>query len=283
LEKSIKIVRNWFELDDDSFSYWRLSERVPRPVFDQLYRSKAIYRTGEGERTVWAVNPLTAIQVLEKCGYVVENKEKVLKEIEEEKKRDERIEQVKKLAYSIERTCPKCGGKLQPGRWGQNFIVLSCFKCLHEEIFSVNEKNEVKLEWEGKYNENGYFDTIERLEHPEEYQKKKEEEEKKRILSEAWWKIKMTEGECPRNPDGSQIDFPKGEVLTDKIYPPDIYGGGVWYVIQDDYIWIIENNGADGDNWSLNNIKTGGAGAIGKRCKRTPELEKMVRLRASLE
>ena len=54
-------------------------------------------------------------------------------------------------------------------------------------------------------------------------------------------------------------------------------------MVQDEYIWIIENNGADGDNWSLNNVRTGGAGAIGKRCKRTPELEKLVRLRASLE
>ena len=28
-------------------------------------------------------------------------------------------------------------------------------------------------------------------------------------------------------------------------------------------IWYIENNGMDGDDWSRNNVMTGGAGAIG--------------------
>jgi len=30
-------------------------------------------------------------------------------------------------------------------------------------------------------------------------------------------------------------------------------------------IWYVRNNGADGDDWSLNNVRTGGAGAIGFR------------------
>lgn len=44
-----------------------------------------------------------------------------------------------------------------------------------------------------------------------------------------------------------------------------IYGGGRWFVIEGDYIWAVRNNGADGDDWSHNNIHTGGAGAIGRR------------------
>jgi len=28
-------------------------------------------------------------------------------------------------------------------------------------------------------------------------------------------------------------------------------------------IWFVRNNGADGDDWSINNVLTGGAGAIG--------------------
>jgi hypothetical protein len=42
-----------------------------------------------------------------------------------------------------------------------------------------------------------------------------------------------------------------------------IYGGGDWLVINDAEIWYVENNGMDGDDWSRNNVVTGGAGAIG--------------------
>lgn len=43
----------------------------------------------------------------------------------------------------------------------------------------------------------------------------------------------------------------------------NIYGGGSWFVITPDKIWFVRNNGADGDNWSQNNVQTGGAGGIG--------------------
>lgn len=42
-----------------------------------------------------------------------------------------------------------------------------------------------------------------------------------------------------------------------------IHGGGQWFVIGEDRIWAVTNNGADGDDWSRNNVRTGGAGAIG--------------------
>ena len=51
-----------------------------------------------------------------------------------------------------------------------------------------------------------------------------------------------------------------------------IYGLGSWAVIEEEYVWIVENNGHDGDNWSLNNIRTGGAGAIGRRVEKTEEI-----------
>jgi hypothetical protein len=45
----------------------------------------------------------------------------------------------------------------------------------------------------------------------------------------------------------------------------DIYGGGERITLDDESneIWVISNNGADGDFWGDNNIRTGGAGAIG--------------------
>lgn len=55
-----------------------------------------------------------------------------------------------------------------------------------------------------------------------------------------------------------------------------VYGGGSWVVIEPDerHFWYVENNGMDGDNWSYNNVVTGGAGAIGYRAP----LDDMARL-----
>ncbi len=54
---------------------------------------------------------------------------------------------------------------------------------------------------------------------------------------------------------------PEGEKIMNT---QTIYGGGDWWVIGNG-IWYVQNNGADGDNWSANNVRTGGAGAIGWR------------------
>jgi len=51
----------------------------------------------------------------------------------------------------------------------------------------------------------------------------------------------------------------------------NIYGGGEWYVDTGENIWKCINNGMDGDDWSQNNISTGGAGAIGYIYAKTQE------------
>lgn len=66
----------------------------------------------------------------------------------------------------------------------------------------------------------------------------------------------------------------KGERLLDS---QNLYGGGSWWVIQPDAIWYVLNNGADGDNWSVNNVQTGGAGAIGWKMPRQAEDEAILR------
>jgi len=68
-------------------------------------------------------------------------------------------------------------------------------------------------------------------------------------------------------PEGS--NSPEGERWFDT---QTIYGGGSWWVVGPDYIWFVLNNGADGDDWSLNNVRTGGAGAIGWRAPRSEDL-----------
>ncbi len=62
-----------------------------------------------------------------------------------------------------------------------------------------------------------------------------------------------------------------GEWVENPYNPPDVYGGGEWFVIQGDCIWHVINNGHDGDCWDLNFIKTGGAGAYGYKFEKTKE------------
>jgi hypothetical protein len=68
-----------------------------------------------------------------------------------------------------------------------------------------------------------------------------------------------------------------GEEIQHPITPENIYGGGKWWVIQKEWIWYIKNNGHDGDCWSLNNVNTGGAGAIGVRVPYFDELANKIR------
>jgi hypothetical protein len=43
---------------------------------------------------------------------------------------------------------------------------------------------------------------------------------------------------------------------------PNIYGGGKWLHVLGNDLYVVHNNGADGDDWGRNNYQTGGAGAI---------------------
>lgn len=86
--------------------------------------------------------------------------------------------------------------------------------------------------------------------------------------------------EAKRFKDGFEKMKVDGEILYDSF---NIYGGGERFVATDEYVWHIENNGHDGDNWALNNIQTGGAGAIGKRVERTEDLVDLIREYASME
>ncbi len=71
-------------------------------------------------------------------------------------------------------------------------------------------------------------------------------------------------------------------VLTgEEIFIPDsgqrIYGAGRWFVIESGRIWTVKNNGMDGDDWSGNNVTTGGAGAIGRYVAYNTELANGIR------
>jgi len=83
-------------------------------------------------------------------------------------------------------------------------------------------------------------------------------------------------GEHPE-PTAGQI-VPEGDVLSDR---QDIYGGGDWFVVGADWIWHVRNNGHDGDDWSANNVRTGGAGAVGYRLAYDADLAERIRAMAA--
>lgn len=68
-----------------------------------------------------------------------------------------------------------------------------------------------------------------------------------------------------------QILFPAIEVSGQTIY-----GGGMWFHADENYLYIVQNNGHDGDNWSWNNYRTGGAGAICKRFQMCDEVREFI-------
>ena len=74
---------------------------------------------------------------------------------------------------------------------------------------------------------------------------------------------------------------PKGDRLFDTRNP---YGGGSWFVVEPDdkTVWFVMNNGADGDDWSRNNIRTGGAGAIGWKLTDESVAQELLELAAKL-
>ncbi len=140
----------------------------------------------------------------------------------------------------------------------------------HASIWGVH-----LLGHEGEYGRYYYYrnataDEVSLLERQEAEAQAKADAEKKR--QETILRIKnhiIEHGECP---DGwHHVD---GERLIDT---QNNYGGGEWFVITDTHIWYVRNNGADGDNWSRNNVRTGGAGAIGYRVPYNNELAEQLR------
>ena len=101
-------------------------------------------------------------------------------------------------------------------------------------------------------------------------------EVRKRAIAQRVREIAHEIRETGEKPSG--INAPAGDRLFDT---QDIYGGGDWFVVGPEHLWYVQNNGMDGDNWGLNNIRTGGAGAIGYRVPATSPLTDELRRLAS--
>ena len=83
--------------------------------------------------------------------------------------------------------------------------------------------------------------------------------------------------ETPPIPEEGKFNL-AGEVINNPLNPKNQYGGGEWFVINDDYIWYVRNNSREGDNWDFNNVYVkGDVGAIGKRVPFDEELSKKIK------
>jgi len=102
----------------------------------------------------------------------------------------------------------------------------------------------------------------------DEYHKEKEREREEIILNEQISIAEKTVKEFVKNHENI-VEVPeKFETKEDDEYYSfaksghNIHGSGVAYCIRDNKFFKIGNNGMDGDDWSRNNMGTGGAGAI---------------------
>jgi hypothetical protein len=117
-----------------------------------------------------------------------------------------------------------------------------------------------------------------------EERKRKEEEERrkneqrKQLKQELEGLLAIVNKALEKKQRIQETDYsPQGEVIQHPLNPRNIYGGGEWFVIEKDRVLHIMNNGMDGDDWSANNVRTGGAGAVGFEIPKTDEVVNALR------
>lgn len=105
-----------------------------------------------------------------------------------------------------------------------------------------------------------------------------EAEEEKRAAQEAAEKRRAEEEAKLRLFDPAEGEYVPGSHRLQGTWVKwrdghDIYGAGTEFLVEEggQHVWLVVNNGMDGDDWSRNNVQTGGAGAIGHRFPLTPE------------
>lgn len=112
---------------------------------------------------------------------------------------------------------------------------------------------------------------------PEEVTQLEVKEQAQRDRKQAQTNLKEIAKKIASNGEHQTAEQPKGEEIVFGGKENRIYGGGEWFVIGDKHIWYVRNNGMDGDNWSNNNVQTGGAGATGYRVPATEALAAAIR------
>ena len=112
-------------------------------------------------------------------------------------------------------------------------------------------------------------------------ERQKELDKEREIKDQAMTKIEKKFAGAPRPSKFLKKLLKKADIVYD---PSNIYyedyeiGEGQLFIINKDYIWYIINNGREDDDFSINNIKTSGPGAVGFRVPYDDELHELIKI-----
>lgn len=123
-------------------------------------------------------------------------------------------------------------------------------------------------------------ETLEKQEKQQELIRKQLEEQRKR-KDEAMDKLEKIFQNQPRPNKFLKKLIKKAKIVydpQDSYYTDHEYGEGQLFIIDDSYIWYIINNGRKDDDYSLNNIKTSGPGAVGFRIAYDEEVHELIKI-----
>jgi len=140
-----------------------------------------------------------------------------------------------------------------------------------QKLYNFLKENNLRQDWQKQLEEKFAKEEKEKKELQEQARKEKEREETKDEIA----KIMKEQGERPE-PTNGLIEIEEAKVYYDTF---SIYGTGE-RIVEDKqgYIWYLLNNGMDGDDWIVNNVATGGAGAIGWRVAKEKVKDYLARL-----
>ena len=168
------------------------------------------------------------------------------------------IEETKKKDYPLKiRYCTNYGQDMRDYRTGD--IVKNIWS-KSPELLKITS-----VKYDGKYEGDDYFfvvtyDPLSELE----LEKYNLEKIKKEGVNKANERIReIIEIIQARGQHPKKLEITGDKYITTKSEQNSIFGGGEWINIDDDRIFYVKNNGSDGDDWSRNNVETGGAGGIG--------------------
>jgi len=145
----IKFVRRFVDLEDDSFSYTTLSDRVPREVFTELLHAGAAHKIEINEEygseragIRWSFDAQKSIPILQHAGYTVVNADEAIAGEKEGEERRKASQAMKQLAQNTVVKCPKCGDRLQPGSWSFAMATMHCYSHKFTAVLRADGKIE---------------------------------------------------------------------------------------------------------------------------------------------
>ena len=216
---------------------------------------KSVFPSAKWKDNVWQVSVSEVKNIDDAVSSMRDKCDALNKKLNEKKMKDE---QRKKDGYMDIRYCTAWGGlDMRDYHVGQ--IVKNKWNSTPEYLKIT------KVRYDGKYEGMDYFFIVsyEPLSDKElnEYIsdrnraiKAKDAEKRVRDIVN----IIQKRGNRPNKliPSGDKYISERSERLS-------IYGGGEWIYIDGNKVIYVMDNGADGDDWSANNVSTGGAGGIG--------------------